>query len=97
MGYSVELTCHVEAYPRPTINWVHEGIQLSTNQVSFTISLSGFYDQSQTNSALLIVFWSVELTVIIDNIPPALSLKWPACLLKFYRKQKRWKFYDEKS
>jgi hypothetical protein len=34
MGYSVELTCHVEAYPRPTINWVHEGIQLSTNQVS---------------------------------------------------------------
>ena len=46
MGYSVELTCHVEAYPRPTINWVHEGIQLSTNQVSFTLSLSGFYDQS---------------------------------------------------
>ena len=34
MGYSVELTCHVEAYPKPTINWVHEGIQLSTNQVS---------------------------------------------------------------
>jgi len=33
MGYSVELTCHVEAYPRPTINWVHEGIQLSTNQI----------------------------------------------------------------
>ena len=46
MGYSVELTCHVEAYPKPTINWVHEGIQLSTNQVSFTLSLSGFYDQS---------------------------------------------------
>ena len=33
MGYSVELVCHVEAYPRPTITWVHEGIQLSTNQV----------------------------------------------------------------
>ena len=31
--YSVEMTCHVEAYPRPTITWVHEGIQLSTNQV----------------------------------------------------------------
>ena len=40
MGYSVELTCHVEAYPRPTINWVHEGIQLSTNQVSM---ISEFY------------------------------------------------------
>jgi neuronal growth regulator 1 len=33
MGYSVEMVCHVEAYPRPTITWVHEGIQLSTNQV----------------------------------------------------------------
>ena len=33
MGYSAELVCHVEAYPRPTITWIHEGIQLSTNQV----------------------------------------------------------------
>lgn len=33
VGYSVELVCHVEAYPRPTITWIHEGIQLSTNQV----------------------------------------------------------------
>lgn len=33
MGYSVELVCHVEAYPRPTITWVHNGIQLSTNQI----------------------------------------------------------------
>lgn len=35
MGYSVELNCQVEAFPRPTITWVHEGIQLSTNQVCF--------------------------------------------------------------
>ena len=35
MGYSVELNCQVEAFPRPTITWVHEGIQLSTNQVRF--------------------------------------------------------------
>jgi hypothetical protein len=33
IGYSVELVCHVEAYPRPTITWVHQGIQLSSNQV----------------------------------------------------------------
>jgi len=33
VGYSVELVCHVEAYPRPTITWIHEGIQLSTNQL----------------------------------------------------------------
>ncbi len=33
MGYSVEMTCHVEAYPPPTITWVHDGIQLSSNQV----------------------------------------------------------------
>ena len=31
-GYSVEMTCHVEAYPPPTITWVHDGIQLSSNQ-----------------------------------------------------------------
>ena len=24
--------CYVEAFPRPTITWVHNGIQLSTNQ-----------------------------------------------------------------
>ena len=30
--YTVELVCYVEAFPRPTITWVHEGIQLSTNQ-----------------------------------------------------------------
>jgi len=33
VGYSVELVCHVEAYPRPTITWIHEGIQLTTNQL----------------------------------------------------------------
>ena len=35
IGYSVELVCHVEAYPRPTITWVHQGIQLSSNQVYY--------------------------------------------------------------
>ena len=30
--YGVELVCYVEAFPRPTITWVHRGIQLSTNQ-----------------------------------------------------------------
>jgi len=33
LGYGVELVCHVEAFPRPTITWVHAGIQLSTNKV----------------------------------------------------------------
>lgn len=32
LNYPVDLTCSVEAYPRPTITWVHDGIQLSTNQ-----------------------------------------------------------------
>lgn len=32
IGYGVELVCYVEAFPRPTITWVHNGIQLSTNQ-----------------------------------------------------------------
>ena len=31
-GYSVEMTCHVEAYPPPTITWVHDGIQLTSNK-----------------------------------------------------------------
>ena len=42
-----------------------------------TPGLSGFWDQSQANSALYIAFWSVEPTdfknVIVENIPPALS------------------------
>ncbi len=33
LGYSVLLSCHVEAYPPPTITWVHDGIQLSTNKL----------------------------------------------------------------
>jgi hypothetical protein len=37
IGYSVELVCHVEAYPRPTITWVHQGIQLSSNQVALEL------------------------------------------------------------
>jgi len=32
IGYGVELVCYVEAFPRPTITWIHNGIQLSTNQ-----------------------------------------------------------------
>ena len=43
-----------------------------------TPGLSGFWDQSRVNSALYIAFWSVEPTdyknVIVENIPPALSL-----------------------
>lgn len=31
-GYSVEMVCHVESYPPPTITWVHDGIQLSSNK-----------------------------------------------------------------
>ena len=31
-SYGVELVCYVEAFPRPTITWIHNGIQLSTNQ-----------------------------------------------------------------
>ena len=65
-----------------------------------TPSLSRGWDQNRVNSTLYIAFWSVEPTdiknVIIENISPALSLYWPACLLKFYRKQKQRKFYNEK-
>ena len=32
LGYGVELVCNVVAYPPPTITWVHNGIQLSTNK-----------------------------------------------------------------
>ena len=49
-----------------------------------TPGLSGVWDQNRVNSALYIAFWSVEPTdfknVIVENIPPALSLFWPACL-----------------
>lgn len=30
-GYSAELVCQIEAYPKPTITWIHDGIQLATN------------------------------------------------------------------
>ena len=29
MGYSVQMDCHVEAYPRPTITWIHQRKNLS--------------------------------------------------------------------
>ncbi len=32
-GYSVEMTCQIEAYPPPTVTWVHDGVQLSSNQL----------------------------------------------------------------
>ena len=32
-GYSAELVCQIEAYPKPTITWIHDGIQLATNHV----------------------------------------------------------------
>ena len=35
LGFSVEMVCSVEAYPRPTITWVHDGIQLTTNKVTY--------------------------------------------------------------
>ena len=46
--------------------------------INATPGLSGFWDQSQENSALYIAFWSVEPTdfknVIVENIHLALSL-----------------------
>ena len=32
LGYSAELVCNVEAYPRPSIAWIHNGIQMSSNR-----------------------------------------------------------------
>ena len=47
-------------------------------------------NKSQMNSALYSAFWSMEPTdfknVIVEYIPPAFSLEWLACLLKFHQK-----------
>ena len=52
-----------------------------------TPGLNRFWDQRQVNTTLYIAFWSVEPTdfknVIVENIPPDLSLQWQSCLLKF--------------
>ena len=82
--------------------WYCKHHKTASNSLStYTPGLSGVWDQNWVNSALYIAFWSVKPTdfknVITENIPPALSLLWPACLLKFHRKQKRRKFYYEKS
>ena len=64
------------------------------------LCLSGFWDQSQANSALYIAFWSVEPTdfknVIIENIPPALSEDAEVAEVKRPRNSKRRKFYYKK-
>ena len=67
-------------------SWLHTGNgifvcyydnQQQQPSMACTPGLSGFWDQSQANTALYIAFWSVEPTdfknVIVENIPPALS------------------------
>ena len=65
MGYSVELVCHVEAYPRPTITWTNDqGIQLSTNQVLYLcakIQIIGTIFRFLTKLRISNVFWRVFL------------------------------------
>ena len=65
-----------------------------------TPGLSGVWDQNWVNSALYIVFWSVEHTdfknVIVENIPPALSEDAEVAKVKRPRNSKRRKFYYEK-
>ena len=68
--------------------------------IGFTPGLSGFWDQSQANSALYSAFWSVEQTdftnVIVENIPPALFEDAEVAEVKRPRNSKRRKFYYEK-
>ena len=40
-GYSVEMVCHIEAFPAPTITWVHDGIQESEMNTENWLSLVG--------------------------------------------------------
>ena len=65
-----------------------------------TPGLSGFWDQSQANSALYIAFWSVEPTdfknVIVENIPPALFEDAEVAEVKRPRNSKWRIFYYEK-
>ena len=65
-----------------------------------TPGLSGFWDQSQANSALYSAFWSVEPTdfknVIFENIPWALFEVAEVAEVKQPRNPKRRKFYYEK-
>ena len=62
-----------------------------------TPGLSGFWDQSQANSALYCAFWSVEQTdfknVIVENIHWALFEDAEVAEVKRPRNQKRRKFY----
>lgn len=47
LGYGVELVCNVVAYPPPTITWVHNGIQLSTN-LNYIVDPGYTSDDDQT-------------------------------------------------
>ena len=68
--------------------------------IVLTPGLSGFWDQSQANSALYNEFWSVEQTdfknVIFENIHWALFEDAEVAEVKRPRKSKRRKFYYKK-
>ena len=68
--------------------------------VSYTPGLSGFWDQSQANSALYSAIWSVEQTdfknVAVENIHWALFEDAEVAEVKRPRNSKRQKFYYEK-
>ena len=65
-----------------------------------TPGLSGFWDQSQANSALYSAFWSAEQTdfknVIVENIHWALFEDAEVAKVKQPRNSKRQKFYYKK-
>ena len=67
---------------------------------AYTPGLSGFWDQSQANSATYCAFWSVEQTdfknVIVKNIHWALFEDAEVAEVKRPRNSKRRKFYYEK-
>ena len=50
IGHSLDLTCHVEAYPPPTITWIHDGVQLSSNKYfSVDNGYSSSHDFTETS------------------------------------------------
>ena len=79
--------------------WFHGEIQ-TKEQFLPTPGLSGFWDQSQANSALYSAFWSVEPTdfknVIVENIHWALFEDAEVAEVKRPRNSKRQKFYYKK-
>ena len=70
------------------------------SRFSNTPGLSGFWDQSQANSALYRAFWSVEQTdfknVIVENIHWALFEDAEVAEVKQPRNSKRREFYYKK-